>query len=216
MGLGACEPTLQKSMDLIPLEPRAGPTGGLGLAWPAPTMSLTICSTPPFAPPLDILATRLQGPSGKVELCGEKERRFGASAVACYTFEICRVLSFATAAATAAATATGGTLPYCWAPEKIGCRAGNRYRHGSRQPLFCKELQPHITWGGFTLLLSPLISAVILWLIPKSESRGSTKYLRSWADSHSVACRLYCRKGAFPSGCKLQGNFAKAEPRVPK
>lgn len=57
--VGACEPTLQKSMDLIPLEPRAGPTGGLGLAWPAPTMSLTTCSTPP-APPfaaLDILAT---------------------------------------------------------------------------------------------------------------------------------------------------------------
>lgn len=35
------ELTLQKSMLLTPLEPRAGPTGGLGLAWPAPTMSLT-------------------------------------------------------------------------------------------------------------------------------------------------------------------------------
>lgn len=34
--------TLQKSMLLTPLLPRAGPTGGLGLAWPAPTMSLTI------------------------------------------------------------------------------------------------------------------------------------------------------------------------------
>lgn len=33
---------LQKSMLLTPLLPRAGPTGGLGLAWPAPTMSFTI------------------------------------------------------------------------------------------------------------------------------------------------------------------------------
>lgn len=38
------ETTLQKSIDLTPLEPRAGPTGGLGLACPAPTISLTICS----------------------------------------------------------------------------------------------------------------------------------------------------------------------------
>jgi len=36
--------TLQKSMDFTPLEPRAGPTGGEGEAWPAPTMSLTIWS----------------------------------------------------------------------------------------------------------------------------------------------------------------------------
>lgn len=36
--------TLQKSMDLTPLLPRAGPTGGEGEACPAPTMSLTICS----------------------------------------------------------------------------------------------------------------------------------------------------------------------------
>lgn len=36
--------TLQKSMLLTPLLPRAGPTGGLGLAWPAPTMSFTIWS----------------------------------------------------------------------------------------------------------------------------------------------------------------------------
>lgn len=35
---------MQKSIDLTPLEPRAGPTGGLGLACPAPTISLTICS----------------------------------------------------------------------------------------------------------------------------------------------------------------------------
>lgn len=34
--------TLQKSMLLTPLLPKAGPTGGLGLAWPAPTISLTI------------------------------------------------------------------------------------------------------------------------------------------------------------------------------
>ena len=34
--------TLQKSIDLTPLEPSAGPTGGDGLAWPAPTISLTI------------------------------------------------------------------------------------------------------------------------------------------------------------------------------
>lgn len=37
---GKC--TLQKSIDLTPLLPRAGPTGGEGEAWPAPTMSLTI------------------------------------------------------------------------------------------------------------------------------------------------------------------------------
>ena len=36
--------TLQKSIDFTPLEPRAGPTGGEGEAWPAPTMSLTIWS----------------------------------------------------------------------------------------------------------------------------------------------------------------------------
>ena len=36
--------TLQKSMDLTPLLPKAGPTGGEGEAWPAPTMSLTIWS----------------------------------------------------------------------------------------------------------------------------------------------------------------------------
>ncbi len=36
--------TLQKSMLLTPLLPSAGPTGGLGDAWPAPTMSLTIWS----------------------------------------------------------------------------------------------------------------------------------------------------------------------------
>lgn len=29
---------------MTPLDPRAGPTGGLGLACPAPTISLTICS----------------------------------------------------------------------------------------------------------------------------------------------------------------------------
>lgn len=39
------ELTLQKSMDLTPLDPRAGPTGGEGEACPAPTMSLTIWST---------------------------------------------------------------------------------------------------------------------------------------------------------------------------
>jgi hypothetical protein len=33
---------LQKSIDFTPFEPRAGPTGGEGLAWPAPTISLTI------------------------------------------------------------------------------------------------------------------------------------------------------------------------------
>jgi hypothetical protein len=36
--------TLQKSMLLTPLLPSAGPTGGEGDAWPAPTMSLTITS----------------------------------------------------------------------------------------------------------------------------------------------------------------------------
>ena len=44
MALGAGGSTLQKSIDLTPLLPRAGPTGGLGEAWPAPTISLTIWS----------------------------------------------------------------------------------------------------------------------------------------------------------------------------
>jgi hypothetical protein len=34
--------TLQKSIDFTPLLPNAGPTGGLGDACPAPTISLTI------------------------------------------------------------------------------------------------------------------------------------------------------------------------------
>ena len=38
------QPTLQKSMLLTPLLPNAGPTGGLGLACPAPTISFTIWS----------------------------------------------------------------------------------------------------------------------------------------------------------------------------
>jgi hypothetical protein len=38
------ELTLQKSMLFTPLLPNAGPTGGDGEAWPAPTMSLTITS----------------------------------------------------------------------------------------------------------------------------------------------------------------------------
>lgn len=54
--------TLQKSIDLTPLLPRAGPTGGLGLAWPAPTISLTIVSTPPAAPfaAFDMVAAALR------------------------------------------------------------------------------------------------------------------------------------------------------------
>lgn len=36
--------TLQKSIDLTPLLPSAGPTGGEGDAWPAPTISFTIWS----------------------------------------------------------------------------------------------------------------------------------------------------------------------------
>lgn len=36
--------TLQKSIDFTPLLPSAGPTGGLGLACPAPTMSFTTTS----------------------------------------------------------------------------------------------------------------------------------------------------------------------------
>lgn len=35
---------MQKSMDFTPLLPNAGPTGGDGEAWPAPTISLTIWS----------------------------------------------------------------------------------------------------------------------------------------------------------------------------
>jgi hypothetical protein len=36
-------------MDLTPLLPSAGPTGGLGLACPAPTISFTITSVAAFA-----------------------------------------------------------------------------------------------------------------------------------------------------------------------
>lgn len=36
--------TLQKSIDFTPLLPSAGPTGGLGLACPAPTINFTIWS----------------------------------------------------------------------------------------------------------------------------------------------------------------------------
>lgn len=39
-----CHVTLQKSMLFTPLLPSAGPTGGDGDAWPAPTISLTIWS----------------------------------------------------------------------------------------------------------------------------------------------------------------------------
>lgn len=50
--------TLQKSIDLTPLLPSAGPTGGLGLACPAPTMSLMIWLALPAAPlALDMAAT---------------------------------------------------------------------------------------------------------------------------------------------------------------
>lgn len=54
--------TLQKSIDLTPLLPSAGPTGGLGLAWPAPTISLTMVSTPPAAPfaALDMVGVALR------------------------------------------------------------------------------------------------------------------------------------------------------------
>lgn len=33
--------SLQKSMAFTPLDPKAGPTGGAGAAWPAPTISFT-------------------------------------------------------------------------------------------------------------------------------------------------------------------------------
>lgn len=52
--------TLQKSIDLTPLEPKAGPTGGLGLACPAPTISFTIWSTPPAPRALDMTAVVLE------------------------------------------------------------------------------------------------------------------------------------------------------------
>lgn len=39
---------MQKSIDFTPRDPRAGPTGGEGEAWPAPTMSLTIWFTVMF------------------------------------------------------------------------------------------------------------------------------------------------------------------------
>ena len=41
---GEGESTLQKSILFTPLLPSAGPTGGLGLACPAPTISFTIWS----------------------------------------------------------------------------------------------------------------------------------------------------------------------------
>ena len=41
---GGLRRTLQKSMLFTPLLPSAGPTGGLGDAWPAPTISLTTWS----------------------------------------------------------------------------------------------------------------------------------------------------------------------------
>ena len=47
--------TLQKSILLTPLEPRAGPTGGDGEAWPAPTISLTIWSFAIFLAIAEIL-----------------------------------------------------------------------------------------------------------------------------------------------------------------
>lgn len=47
--------TLQKSIDLTPLLPSAGPTGGLGLACPAPTMSFTTWSAM-VAPRFDMMA----------------------------------------------------------------------------------------------------------------------------------------------------------------
>jgi len=49
--------SLQKSIDLTPLLPRAGPTGGLGVACPAPTISFTIWSVNARA--FDILAVVL-------------------------------------------------------------------------------------------------------------------------------------------------------------
>ena len=57
--------TLQKSMDFTPLLPSAGPTGGLGLAWPAPTMSLTIWSARGF--PFDMMTGTADQES--LELC---------------------------------------------------------------------------------------------------------------------------------------------------
>jgi len=44
VSLGMRYLTLQKSMLFTPLLPSAGPTGGEGEAWPAPTISLTIWS----------------------------------------------------------------------------------------------------------------------------------------------------------------------------
>lgn len=47
-GEGGRRVTLQKSIDFTPLLPNAGPTGGLGLACPAPTISFTIWSVACF------------------------------------------------------------------------------------------------------------------------------------------------------------------------
>jgi hypothetical protein len=67
-----CELTLQKSIDLTPLLPKAGPTGGPGVAWPAPTMSLTTWSgTAAPARALDIMeATYAFGYQELRERCG--------------------------------------------------------------------------------------------------------------------------------------------------
>jgi hypothetical protein len=69
---------LQKSIALTPLLPRAGPTGGEGVALPAPTISLTIWSV--AANFLDMLSeikemkfSGLGGPGQEKEEVREKE-----------------------------------------------------------------------------------------------------------------------------------------------
>ena len=152
-----CKPTLQKSMDLIPLEPRAGPTGGLGEAWPAPTMSLTICSTPPFAPPLDILATRLQGPSGKVS-CVEGRKAIRRVCSRVLHFRGRSVLSFATAAASGGGDGGGRHLNWSWGLQKNRAPGRQPSRPGSRQPLCSKywaTTHPNVTVIAYLRLSVP-------------------------------------------------------------
>lgn len=65
--------TLQKSIDLTPLLPSAGPTGGEGEACPAPTISLTSCS---FAGGLRVIMSE-NGSSVKIRGVARSLRQSG-------------------------------------------------------------------------------------------------------------------------------------------
>lgn len=64
---------MQKSIDFTPLLPSAGPTGGLGLACPAPTISFTIWSVATRA--FDMLRVDWWWLSCVLELVGLESRK---------------------------------------------------------------------------------------------------------------------------------------------